>query len=156
MGNDRTESAMTMGLSEQRQRVLVAQATRISVVLVFLACVASAAFGQETGKRDYMNNCAVCHGAKAKGNGPDLYMIPGIKPPDLTVLSKAHGGVFPFQAVEDAIDGREGTPSHERFDMPFWGVEMQEQGKEFTPESNAKVKARIDAIVKYLESLQAK
>ena len=63
---------------------------------------------------------------------------------------------FRFKRWKTQLIDERASPSHERFDMPFWGVEMQEQGKEFTPESNAKVKARIDAIVKYIQSLQAK
>lgn len=107
------------------------------------------------GKQDYLKNCAGCHGADGKGKGPDLYFMPGsVKPSDLTVLAKKNGGVFPFQQTEDAIDGLKGIPSHKRFDMPFWGVTMQEQGKEFTPESDARVKARIDELVRYMQSIQ--
>jgi hypothetical protein len=80
--------------------------------------------------------------------------IPGIKPPDLTLLSKRNGGQFPFQEVEDTIDGRKGIPSHKRFDMPFWGVNLQAPGQEFTPASEAKVKARIQSIVQYIKSIQ--
>ncbi len=38
--------------------------------------------------------------------------------------------------------------------MPFWGVNFQEEGKEFTPASEAKAKARTDAIVDYIETIQ--
>ena len=116
--------------------------------------VANVAFAEVSARQDYLKNCAGCHGTDGKGHGPDLYVVPGIAPPDLTVLAKRNGGVFPFQATEDAIDGRKGIPSHRRLDMPFWGVTMQEQGKGFTPESDAKVKARIDALVRYIESIQ--
>ncbi len=126
------------------------------VPLTLVAWRADFALGQDAGKRDYTDECAQCHGADGKGKGSLLYVVPGIKPPDLTVLSKRHGGVFPFQEVEDTIDGRKGIPSHERFDMPFWGVRLQQEGKEFTPASDAQVKARIDAVVKYVESLQQK
>ena len=81
-------------------------------------------------------------------------MIAGIKPPDLTLITKRHGGTFPFQEVEDAIDGRKQITSHKRFDMPFWGVSLQEPGQEFTPASEAKVKQRIDAVVRYIETIQ--
>ncbi len=121
------------------------------IALVLSVKLASA---EDSGKQDYLKNCAGCHGTDGKGKGPDLYVVPGIQPADLTMLAKENGGVFPFQATEDAIDGRKGIPSHKRFDMPFWGVTMQEQGKEFTPESDARVKARIDALVHYIESIQ--
>jgi mono/diheme cytochrome c family protein len=115
---------------------------------------ANVAFAEVSGKQDYLENCAGCHGTDGKGHGPDLYIVPGIAPANLTMLAKQNGGVFPFQATEDAIDGRKGIPPHKRFDMPFWGVTMQEQGKAFTPESEAKVKARLDAVVRYIESIQ--
>ena len=79
----------------------------------------------------------------------------GIAPADLTQLTKKNGGVFPFQETEDVIDGRRYiAPSHERLDMRFLGVTMQSEDKKFTPESDAKVKARIDAMVRYIESIQ--
>jgi len=126
----------------------------LAIAMLILADVPSVSSAALSGKDDYMKNCAGCHGADGKGNGPDLYVVPGVAPADLTLLAKRNGGVFPFQQTEDAIDGRKGIPSHKRFDMPFWGVTMQTPGKEFTPESDARVKARIDAIVRYIESIQ--
>lgn len=106
------------------------------------------------GKADFMQHCAPCHSASGKGNGPEVNVIPGIKPADLTKIAMKNGGVFPFQSVEDTIDGRKKIPSHERFDMPFWGVNFQEEGKEFTRASEAKSKARIAALVYYIETIQ--
>jgi mono/diheme cytochrome c family protein len=108
------------------------------------------------GKADFMKHCAPCHGENAKGHGPEVNIIPGIKPADLTLITTRNGGVFPFQKVEDTIDGRKKIPSHERFDMPFWGVNFQQAGQEFTPESEGKARSRIDALVSYLETIQAK
>jgi mono/diheme cytochrome c family protein len=116
--------------------------------------VATPSSADDSGAQIYRQNCAQCHGSDGRGNGPEVNAIPGIKPADLTLLSKRHGGQFPFQEVEDWIDGRKSIPSHKRFDMPFWGVNLQEPGKEFTPESEAKVKARIDAVVRYIQSIQ--
>ena len=109
-----------------------------------------------SGKQDFDNHCAPCHGADGKGHGPELNVLPDIHPSDLTTISLKNGGVFPRQKVEDMVDGRKVIPSHKRFDMPFWGVNFQQEGKEFTPESEAKAKARIDALVDYVESLQRK
>jgi mono/diheme cytochrome c family protein len=129
----------------------LAVAFTLCVALLFSASLASA---QDTGKQDFTKHCVGCHGADGKGHGPDLYILAGVKPADLTVLTKKNGGVFPFQDVEDAIDGRKKVPKHNRFDMPFWGVTFQQSGKEFTPESEAKAKDRIDSIVRYIETLQ--
>jgi mono/diheme cytochrome c family protein len=107
------------------------------------------------GKVDFDKHCAPCHGTNAKGHGPEVSVIPGIKPSDLTLISRNNGGVFPYQEVADTIDGRKGVPSHKRFDMPFWGVNFQQQGNEFSPSSEAAARARINAVVAYIATLQA-
>jgi mono/diheme cytochrome c family protein len=107
-----------------------------------------------SGKQDFMNHCAPCHGNDGKGNGPELKVLPDIHPSDLTNITLKNGGVFPREKVADMVDGRKAIPSHKRFDMPFWGVNFQQEGKEFTPDSEAKAKARIDALVNYVESIQ--
>jgi mono/diheme cytochrome c family protein len=106
------------------------------------------------GKADFNQHCAPCHSESGKGNGPEVKVIPGIKPKDLTTIAARNGGVFPYRSVEDTIDGRKIIPSHKRFDMPFWGVNFQQPGQEFTSASEAKAKQRIDAIVDYVATLQ--
>jgi hypothetical protein len=64
--------------------------------------------------------------------------------------------VFPAERVYQSIDGRAGIPAHSRIDMPFWGTTMQQEGKEFTPGSEAKVKERISNMVSYIKSIQKK
>jgi len=103
-----------------------------------------------------MDFCAACHGSDGKGGREGAGLLTGRKPPDLTQLRKRNRGVFPFDKVESTIDGRSRVPSHERFDMPFWGVNFQTIGKEFTPQSEAEAKRRIDSITRYVESLQEK
>jgi hypothetical protein len=129
------------------------------------AIVASMIFGFSTptvwagvtGKSDFERNCASsCHGKDGKGHGEALYVLPRIKPPDLTRLTPNNRGIFPRDQVYQSIDGRAGIPSHSRFDMPFWGTNFQEQGKEFTPESEEKAKERISNIVSYIESIQVR
>jgi hypothetical protein len=107
------------------------------------------------GKADFMHYCAPCHSESGKGNGPEVKVIPGIKPKDLTKIALHNGGVFPYQNVEDIVDGRKSIPSHTRYDMPFWGVNFQQAGQEFTTPSERKAKARIDAIVDYIATIQA-
>ncbi len=111
-------------------------------------------------KQDFDNHCAPCHGIDGKGHGPELDVLPEIHPSDLTKISLENGGVFPRQAVADMVDGRKSIsiPWHRSFNMPFWGVDFQPEGKkmEYTPESEAEVKARIDAIVAYVETIQRK
>jgi mono/diheme cytochrome c family protein len=106
------------------------------------------------GKADFNKHCAPCHSESGKGNGPELKVIPDIKPKNLTTIAARNGGVFPYREVEDIIDGRKMIPGHKRFDMPFWGVNFQQQGQEFTTASEAQARKRIDAIVDYVATLQ--
>ena len=91
---------------------------------------------------------------KGDGHGTIPVLMPNL--PNLTLLSQQNGGQFPFRDVVDLIDGRKRIPQHERLDMPFWGVTMQPPGAEFSPESDAAVKQRIEALAKYIETLQRK
>lgn len=124
------------------------------------ACILAAGpiWAQDNGRRDYAVYCADCHGVDGKGNGPAVQMIPGFKPGDLTQLTKSHGGSFPSDEVYQVIDGRRRVPGHYDWDtdMPLWGLQFQPEGKEFSHESEAKVKRRIDALVGYILSIQQK
>lgn len=109
-----------------------------------------------TSRQDFEQNCASCHGKDGRGHGEALYFFHGVQPPDLTKLTKGNGGVVPAERVYQSIDGRKSITAHSRIDMPFWGTTLQQEGKEFTPESEAKVKARISSMVSYIKSIQEK
>lgn len=126
------------------------------VALVIFSFSAMNGWAETTGRQDFEQNCASCHGKDGKGHGEALNVIPGITPPDLTRLTRDNGGVFPVDRVYESIDGRAGIPSHSRFDMPFWGTEFQQEGKEFSSESEAKARERISNIVSYIKSIQEK
>ncbi|MFZ1122293.1 MAG: cytochrome c [Candidatus Binataceae bacterium] len=126
------------------------------VALLVYGLNAMNVWAAKTGKQDFEEDCASCHGKDGRGDGEALFVIPGIKPPDLTKLSSNNRGVFPAEEVYQSIDGRAGIPAHSRLDMPFWGTVFQEGGKEFTPESEAKAKERISNIVSYIKSIQQK
>ncbi len=140
------------GLSRHRKSFWIAVATLL-IGLPVMARTSAARSGHE----DYDAYCAECHGADGKGNGPGtrvLSMDP--PPPDLTKIARNNGGKFPFDEVVAIIDGRKDVPSHERIQMPFLGVTLQQPGKEYTPESDVEVKRRIEAMARYVESLQQK
>src|SRR5260370_28197773 len=93
-----------------------------SPAVAFMLCVAflfaaSLASAQDTGKQDFTKHCVGCHGTDGKGHGPDLYILAGVKPADLTVLSKKNGGAFPFPHLEDTIDRRQKRPNHNPFHL---------------------------------------
>ena len=77
----------------------------------------------DIGKSEFQSSCASCHGTDAKGKGPvsDQLKIP---PPDLTMLAKNNNGVFPTNAVYEAIDGLKAIPAHGTREMPIWGDDL--------------------------------
>jgi mono/diheme cytochrome c family protein len=130
--------------------------TGFLLLTLVLATTARTAAAQ-SGIRDYQNYCAECHGLTGKGDGPSRLTIPMNPPPnDLTQMARKNGGKFPFDEVVDSIDGRKNIPSHARLQMPFLGTTLQKPGQEFTPESDAEVKRRIEAMARFVESIQQK
>lgn len=98
----------------------------------------------------FYNNCASCHGTTGKGNGP-LGQVLTIRPADLTVIAKNAGGTFPAAKIYQLIDGRSpDVRGHGGPDMPVWGEVFAARG------NAASVKDRINALLKYIETLQVK
>jgi mono/diheme cytochrome c family protein len=93
--------------------------------------------------------CSSCHGASAQGNGP---LAPMLKTPvpDLTQIAGRNGGLFPSARVARIVDGRE-VVSHGDPEMPIWGTAFKTTKDGY---SEASVRTRIEAIVKFLESIQ--
>ena len=77
----------------------------------------------------------------------------GRSPADLTQLAKKNNGQFPADTVAKFIDGRTRDEAHLKSDMPVWGDVFAKSQTSSSPEE---VKARIDALVKYIETLQQK
>lgn len=134
-----------------------AQASTAFLLLILVLATTARTAVAQSGIRDYQIYCADCHGLGGKGDGPSRLTIPMNPPPnDLTQMAKKNGGIFPFDEVVDSIDGRKNIPSHARLQMPFWGTTLQKPGKEFTPESDAEVKKRIESMARYVETIQQK
>lgn len=104
------------------------------------------------GRQKYGTYCAACHGAEGKGDGK-LGKSLRTRPADLTQLAKKNQGQFPAEAVAKIIDGRTTDRAHSKADMPVWGDVFSKSQTTTGPEE---VKARIDALVKYLETIQDK
>ncbi|WP_239491047.1 c-type cytochrome [Luteitalea sp. TBR-22] len=100
----------------------------------------------------FRSYCATCHGEAAKGDGPLASMLKK-RPADLTMFSKNNGGTFPAELVGRIIDGRKQVDGHGGKDMPVWGDAFKEAGG---GSDEAAIKARIDALVRYLETIQVK
>ena len=104
--------------------------------------------GVAAGSERFEYSCAICHGLDARGNGPFAELL-NVKPPDLTLLSRAEGGDFPFSRVYQRIDGRALPRAHGTPAMPIWGQRLKREGGEETY-----VRGGILEIMLYLESLQ--
>lgn len=125
-------------------------------LVVMLGSIANA---QDLGAIEYSNSCAVCHGQDGKGDGPVSSQLLNT-PPDLTVLSKMNGGVFPIADVYAIIDGTADVAVHGGRDMPIWGdrymTEMQDDPTAHYSWAEARAYAlnRVLALVEYLSSIQ--
>ena len=112
----------------------------------------------ELGQRDYMNYCAACHGADAKGDGT-LGEFLTLKVPDLTTLTKYNAGKFPEERVVDVVDGRVDVKVHGMRDMPVWGDWFNREAASGGTSPAAReliVNDRIASLINYLKSIQVK
>lgn len=103
-----------------------------------------------SGEYLYRTFCASCHGESGRGGGPATGTL---RQPasDLTLLAARAGGLFPRAEVTRIVDGRQPVAAHDTPDMPPWGkVLSQLEGDERASQR------RIDALVRYLESIQRK
>ena len=96
-----------------------------SIFALAVIGIADAANWQEleVGKYEYLNSCASCHGPGGKGDGPVAKALRRM-PADLTKLSEANKGAFPFSRTYEIIDGRFEVETHGKRDMPVWGEEI--------------------------------
>ena len=104
----------------------------------------------QEGRALFATYCASCHGVSARGDGPIASSL-RVRPGDLTQFAAKNGGVFPAAKTGRIIDGRD-VGAHGNPDMPVWGrVFRSSQG---AVDANAQAKARVAAIVRFLESIQ--
>jgi mono/diheme cytochrome c family protein len=103
----------------------------------------------ESGATLFRTYCAPCHGTDARGAGPMTTELRRL-PPSLTSFAVRNGGVFPGERVRRIIDGRD-ISSHGTMEMPVWGDAFRRTREGLSEEAAA---ARIDAIARYLDSIQ--
>jgi mono/diheme cytochrome c family protein len=140
------------------------------MIASFATVFASAAQAEDldVGKAEFLSSCASCHGADGKGKGPVSGQLK-VPPSDLTILAKNNNGVFPTNAVYEAIYGSKTIPAHGTREMPIWG-------ERFNPTMNyphivdpaydaldpsrglreGVVRTRILAVIDYLSRIQQK
>ena len=105
-----------------------------------------------TGSEVFKSSCASCHGTSARGDGP-LADALRYRPADLTRIARRNDGQFDADKVFRVIDGRKPVKGHGGTDMPVWGDAFKGSAEGYNEEA---VKARIQALVGYLETVQVK
>lgn len=105
-----------------------------------------------SGSSLYRTYCASCHGLEAKGDGPIAEHL-RVRPSDLTQINKRHEGKFPTEEVHKIVDGRQPVRGHGGGDMPVWGDAFKNS---IDGSDDATVRAKVAALVDYIESLQKK
>lgn len=140
-------------------RRLISSLTALAVAAITLPWVVPVSATQQpagnksvpAGSGLFSTYCVVCHGTDGKGSGPLAESLKR-RPADLTALAKTNGGTYPRDMVAKIIDGREGVKGHGGGDMPVWG-DAFERSQDAGPQA---VKERIEALVEYLATIQAK
>ena len=130
-----------------------------AAALIALPACALAA-DKSLGQREYESKCVMCHGAAGKGDGWFAgYLKSGT--PTLTRLKRNNGGVFPFDAVYQVIDGRKEVRVHGPRDMPVWGgvyrVDLEKQFDIYSGQyvvDEGVTRARILALIEYISRMQ--
>ena len=135
----------------------ISQAVVASILSVTATAWAQTSVG--LGRVDFRENCASCHGAMGKGDGPVQSFL--VKPPsDLTTIARRNGGKFPEELMWEVIDGRWSGDAgpHGSREMPVWGNEFKARAMT-QPGDSARTaewsaRNRIVSLLKYLETIQ--
>ena len=113
----------------------------------------------DLGKKEFELQCAICHGMDAKGNGFYRESLK-VAPPDLTLLARKNGGVFPVERISSIIDGRAQIAAHGSRDMPIWGkrysVSAAEHFVDVPYDQESYIRAQVLTLVDYLNRMQQK
>lgn len=127
----------------------------LGTLLTLLMLAASQASAQEeSGKREYINSCAACHGTSGHGDGP-LAELLTVEVSDLTKLSANNGGTFPLDDIMRFVDGRSSIRAHGQ-DMPVWGERFVAEASNIVTRYEAEKVAqrRLLALALYLQTVQ--
>jgi mono/diheme cytochrome c family protein len=102
------------------------------------------------GRALFLEHCAACHGADAKGGGP---VAASLKNPvaDLTKLPLKNGA-FDEARIRTSVDGTQAVAAHGTREMPVWGKVLAKTGPK---RGEGWAQADIWTLVQYLKSIQA-
>ncbi|GAA5068769.1 cytochrome c [Roseibacterium beibuensis] len=124
------------------------------ILAALLAAPPVAAQDATRGARLYAENCAVCHGAGLRGDGPMAEVLL-VRPPDLTRIAARYDGTFPRAGIAWRIDGRDPILSHGG-DMPLFGFVFSDMSEVLRTEGGQTVltSSEVVDLVAFLESRQ--
>lgn len=122
-------------------------------LLLVASCPAEELSGY-TGAQLYQRFCASCHGTRGLGDGPVAPSINSMVP-DLTQITRRHGGDFPSDQLRRIIDGRAVQPPHGTREMPVWGYEFRRAGASDAPGARS-ADQLVNRLVEYLRSIQSR
>ena len=139
-------------------------AVLVTIILVFVAAAQEkdvkvktapiAYTNPASGSEMYAVYCAVCHGATGQGNGPAAPVFK--KPPtNLAMLAKDNNGKYPAQHVYTVLRFGTPVPAHGNIQMPVWNTLLRSLNSTAESDDSA-TRLRIDNLVEYIQSLQAK
>jgi mono/diheme cytochrome c family protein len=109
--------------------------------------------GAESGKKMFVEYCAVCHGKGGKGDGPAVSALKA-QPADLTALAKANNGKFPSAHVAEILRSGSSIAAHGTSEMPIWGRVLSTSSAQGT--NATELQLRIRNLTEYIETLQSK
>lgn len=95
------------------------------IVLSLLCCSTAlpADYATSSGQELYARFCSSCHGAQGHGDGPVAAAFT-VEVPDLTLIARRAGGVFPRDRIVRIVDGRSVLGAHGSRTMPVWGEDL--------------------------------
>lgn len=123
----------------------------LASVLALAACTPP----EVSGRADFRDFCASCHGADGRGGGEAAELL-GKRPADLTTLSARNGGTFPRVRVMSVIDGYTRRDQHGS-KMPEFGPLLEEGELELVDTGGGiltPTPTRLVALAAYLETIQ--
>eukprot|EP00873_Tetraselmis_striata_P031638 jgi/Tetstr1/451902/TSEL_038938.t1 len=131
-----------------------ARLTTTLALALGLCAIPAIAQDNALGRDEYMGSCAACHGTDGRGHGEFAAHL-NVEPADLTKLTENNDGVFPYLYVFQTVDGRAVVRGHGS-PMPIWGAHYSTDIGDTAGPYGAEllIRARITALVDYVESLQ--
>lgn len=135
--------------TERVKRVL---GLTFGAALLLAGCMVHAPADFGDGAALYAENCAICHGPGARGDGVLAADLP-VAPADLTGLAARNGGAFPWSMVMAKVHGYSGRADV----MPEFGTVLTGPTVTWQDENGTPVETPVGllAIARYLESIQA-